>query len=90
MTQRRVELSNTKESQALFKEHEKTIMTIANFYGIKNMSLEVIFAIDDDLVCLRSHNATLPTFCTKEVAEELDNVANEMFQVSFLLHKVIW
>ncbi|KAM7538169.1 hypothetical protein Aperf_G00000073506 [Anoplocephala perfoliata] len=82
-TQRREELLNTEESLALLTEHEKTITTIENFYGIKNISLPVIWKINDDLICLRSHNATRPAFYTNEVAEELDNITNKMFQIYF-------
>ncbi|VDO00123.1 unnamed protein product [Rodentolepis nana] len=83
LTQRRNELMQLKEAQALFKEHEKTISTISDFYGVKNTSFTDIWSISDDLFCLRSHNATLPAFYTKEFAAELDDLTDKMFQIYF-------
>nr|CDS25478.1 lysosomal acid phosphatase [Hymenolepis microstoma] len=83
LTQRRNELMQKEEAQALFKEHEKTISTMLDFYGIKNASFIDIWSISDDLFCLRSHNATLPAFYTKEVAAELDDLTDKMFQIYF-------
>lgn len=83
LTQRRNELMQMEEAQALFKEHEKTISTMSDFYGVKNASFMDIWSISDDLFCLRSHNATLPAFYTKEVAAELDDLADKIFQIYF-------
>ncbi|VDL56730.1 unnamed protein product [Hymenolepis diminuta] len=89
IAQRRKELMQTKEAQALYKEHESTISTMSDFYGIKNVSFADIWMISDDLFCLRSHNATLPPFYTKEVAAELDDLTDHIFQIYFADQELI-
>lgn len=87
MAQRRDELLQSKKGIGLFKQHKKTIEHVGASYGIKNITLMDIWKITDDLFCLRSHNATLPKWCTEDVIKELDLITDKLFMVS--LHTVL-
>lgn len=84
MNQRREELIASDVGTNLFKAHEKTIAMIGKFYKIKDVGLKDIWKISDDLFCLKSHNAKVPSWYTSDIAEELDLLVSKMFEVSFL------
>ncbi|VDK47087.1 unnamed protein product [Taenia asiatica] len=83
LAQRRDELLQSKEGISLLKQHKKTIEHVGTSYGIENITLMDIWEITDDLFCLRSHNATLPTWCTQDVVEELDLITDKLFRLLF-------
>ncbi|KAL5110124.1 Lysosomal acid phosphatase [Taenia crassiceps] len=89
MAQRRNELLQSNEGLDLFKQHKKTIENVGASYGIKNITLMDIWRITDDLLCLRSHNATLPKWCTQDVAKELDLITDKLFRLLFTDREIL-
>ncbi|VDM32737.1 unnamed protein product [Hydatigera taeniaeformis] len=89
MAQRREELLQSKEGIDLFKQHKKTIDHVGTSYGIKNITLIDIWGIADDLFCLRSHNASLPKWCTQDVFQELDTITNKLFRLLYTDQEIL-
>ena len=82
LSQRMHELFQTELFKDLFKQHEKIINSMKAFYGINDITLPTVWRIADDLFCLRSHNATLPTWYTEDAAKELDSLTDKFFEVN--------
>ena len=79
------ELFRTEAFKDLLKQHEKIVKTVSEFYGIKRITLPTVWRISDDLLCLKTHNATLPTWYTDEAAEELESLTDKYLEVIFFI-----